>query len=307
MLLCGHSARITLPQCLVHQKPRALVPSQPWSQSIAFHTQFPRGVFPSAPSAALVTPSRPVEASLIAQALSATASQNDGEEAGAPEGITGDDADLSRLRQEAAEALKQLSPAEMKALRAHAHRLGKDLVTQQVLPEVSPVQFLCLPVQEGALFIMPGFWHTKTVWGSLTTPQLICVSLPASQWRLFWERFLPVCLKRPLCTPPTFSDGTPPAFSRNVISVSGVQVGKWGITSTVVGALDAALEANEILKVKVSENSPAEVEEAVVELERQLSARVVGRIGRALLVYRPSVSLLQRVGGSPKRRRRRRG
>jgi len=73
------------------------------------------------------------------------------------------------------------------------------------------------------------------------------------------------------------------------------------------GALDDALEANEILKVKVSENSPAEVEAAVAELERQLAARVVGRIGRALLVYRPSMSLLQGTGGSPKRRRRRRG
>ncbi|KAH9563389.1 hypothetical protein CY35_05G123400 [Sphagnum magellanicum] len=70
------------------------------------------------------------------------------------------------------------------------------------------------------------------------------------------------------------------------------QVGKWGVTANVVTAISDALEANELIKVRVLDNLADEMEDTVRELESRTEAQVVGIIGRTLLLYRPSLRKL---------------
>lgn len=47
------------------------------------------------------------------------------------------------------------------------------------------------------------------------------------------------------------------------------------------------------MQLKILENSPKEVWEVESELERLTECQVVGRIGRTLLLYRPSVTRMK--------------
>ncbi|KAL8116109.1 uncharacterized protein LOC141670988 [Apium graveolens] len=71
------------------------------------------------------------------------------------------------------------------------------------------------------------------------------------------------------------------------------QVGKGGVTDAVATALVETLEANELLKVKIHSNSPAELDDAVKQLEGATGSVAVGRIGRTVILYRPSLTKLQ--------------
>lgn len=71
------------------------------------------------------------------------------------------------------------------------------------------------------------------------------------------------------------------------------QVGKSGVTDSVATALVETLEANELLKVKVHSNSPVELDEVVKQLEGATRSVVVGRIGRTVILYRPSLTKLK--------------
>ncbi|XP_052182877.1 uncharacterized protein LOC127795311 [Diospyros lotus] len=71
------------------------------------------------------------------------------------------------------------------------------------------------------------------------------------------------------------------------------QVGKSGVTDSVASALIETLEANELLKIKIHNNCPAELEDAVKQLEQSTGSVVVGRIGRTVILYRPSLSKLK--------------
>ncbi|KAH8962671.1 hypothetical protein BDL97_05G113000, partial [Sphagnum fallax] len=70
------------------------------------------------------------------------------------------------------------------------------------------------------------------------------------------------------------------------------RVGKWGLTANVVTAISDALEANELIKVRVLNNLADEMEDTVWELESRTEAQVVGIIGRTLLLYQPSLQKL---------------
>jgi len=179
MILCGQSACVTLPHGFVHQEPSAFAPFQNWKSSVGLQGQFPRGFSASASSAALVTPFRThVETgAVLAQALGAAASPHEEGEAGPSEGLTGSDADTARLRQEAAEALKLLSPAEMKALRAHAHRLGE-----------GPCH--AAGMAPGLLFAAGYDTYTLCRMWPLATTHTKCVSCPASEGRFFADTVL---------------------------------------------------------------------------------------------------------------------
>ena len=68
-----------------------------------------------------------------------------------------------------------------------------------------------------------------------------------------------------------------------------MQIGKGGITENLVTTVSDALEARELIKLTVLENSmetPREVADALAEAVR---ADVVGVIGRKIILYRESV------------------
>ncbi|KAH6780098.1 hypothetical protein C2S52_011335 [Perilla frutescens var. hirtella] len=71
------------------------------------------------------------------------------------------------------------------------------------------------------------------------------------------------------------------------------QVGKSGVTDTVVGALIETLEANELLKLKIHGTCPGEIEDVVKIIEETTGSVVVGQIGRTVILYRPSLSKLK--------------
>lgn len=71
------------------------------------------------------------------------------------------------------------------------------------------------------------------------------------------------------------------------------QVGKSGVTHSVALALLETLEANELLKLKIHNNCPGELDEVVSRLEEATGSVVVGRIGRTIIIYRPSLTKLK--------------
>ncbi|KAK6136704.1 hypothetical protein DH2020_029532 [Rehmannia glutinosa] len=71
------------------------------------------------------------------------------------------------------------------------------------------------------------------------------------------------------------------------------QVGKSGVTDTVVMALIETLEANELLKLKIHGTCPGELEDVVKQLEETTGSIVVGQIGRTVILYRPSLTKLK--------------
>ncbi|GAA0166647.1 hypothetical protein LIER_21757 [Lithospermum erythrorhizon] len=71
------------------------------------------------------------------------------------------------------------------------------------------------------------------------------------------------------------------------------QVGKSGVTHTVITALLETLEKNELLKIKIHGNCPAELADAVRQIEMGTGSVAVSQIGRTVILYRPSVTKLQ--------------
>lgn len=66
-----------------------------------------------------------------------------------------------------------------------------------------------------------------------------------------------------------------------------VRIGKSGLTDEVVSSTDAALTANELVKVRIlSKTSPVEPKDALVELSEKLNAALVQTIGHNGLLYR---------------------
>ncbi|KAK2978276.1 hypothetical protein RJ640_017127 [Escallonia rubra] len=70
------------------------------------------------------------------------------------------------------------------------------------------------------------------------------------------------------------------------------QVGKSGVTDSVAIALVETLESNELLKLKIHGNCPGELDDVVKRLEETTGSVVVGRIGRTVILYRPSLTKL---------------
>ena len=65
-----------------------------------------------------------------------------------------------------------------------------------------------------------------------------------------------------------------------------VQVGKGGLSDPVVEQIDAALDAHELIKVKVSRDSPDSCELIAAAVERRTRSAVAQIVGRILVVYR---------------------
>ena len=62
-----------------------------------------------------------------------------------------------------------------------------------------------------------------------------------------------------------------------------------GVSDAVVESVEEAFNTRELLKVKVLENAPVEVDEAAATLAARIpDAHVPQTIGRTLVLYRPS-------------------
>lgn len=64
-----------------------------------------------------------------------------------------------------------------------------------------------------------------------------------------------------------------------------VQIGKEGLSDGVMQAVDTALEAHELIKVKIAADRE-EREQFVPALEERASCECVGTIGRMAILYR---------------------
>lgn len=65
-------------------------------------------------------------------------------------------------------------------------------------------------------------------------------------------------------------------------------IGKGGLNDNMIADIDAALEARELIKVKVLNNSMAEPKEASIEIADRINADVVQVIGGKFVLYRQS-------------------
>ena len=70
-----------------------------------------------------------------------------------------------------------------------------------------------------------------------------------------------------------------------------VYTGKEGMSSALLGSVQAALKAHELVKVKIGQNYPVERNQAGQELAEATGAVLVQLIGRTLLLYRPNPDL----------------
>ena len=64
-----------------------------------------------------------------------------------------------------------------------------------------------------------------------------------------------------------------------------VQIGKGGLSESVVRAIDTALEANELIKVKIVAERD-EREQFVPLIEARVKCECVGTVGRMAILYR---------------------
>lgn len=65
-----------------------------------------------------------------------------------------------------------------------------------------------------------------------------------------------------------------------------VQVGKDGITDALVGALDTALIAHELVKVKIGQSAPLDRHEAATALAERTGSAIAQVLGNTVLLYR---------------------
>ena len=67
-----------------------------------------------------------------------------------------------------------------------------------------------------------------------------------------------------------------------------VQVGKGGVTDNLVQQMDDVLEARELVKLRVLNNSPEERDDIAGKIAAATGAAVAQTIGHTVLFYRPS-------------------
>ncbi len=67
-----------------------------------------------------------------------------------------------------------------------------------------------------------------------------------------------------------------------------MQIGKGGITENVLKQVDDALEARELIKINILNNSMLEAKNTANEIAESLRAEYVQSIGNKLILYRES-------------------
>ena len=69
-----------------------------------------------------------------------------------------------------------------------------------------------------------------------------------------------------------------------------MQIGKGGIGENLIRTVSDALEARELIKLTVLENSMENPKDVANELAASVGADVVGVVGRKIILYRESVN-----------------
>ena len=67
-----------------------------------------------------------------------------------------------------------------------------------------------------------------------------------------------------------------------------MQIGKGGISENLIKTVGDALEARELIKLSVLENSSEDVREAAEALADATGAKIAGVIGKKIILYRES-------------------
>lgn len=67
-----------------------------------------------------------------------------------------------------------------------------------------------------------------------------------------------------------------------------LQIGKDGMSDTVIGAIDEALEKREMIKVTILETAMIDTRQTCDEIARRLNAEPVQAIGNKFILYRKS-------------------
>ncbi len=80
------------------------------------------------------------------------------------------------------------------------------------------------------------------------------------------------------------------AFLRSEASKADAlfQIGKGGVGDTVMQSVDQALDARELIKLSVLDNSDEDPREAAENMARETGAEVVSVIGRKIILFRES-------------------
>lgn len=68
-----------------------------------------------------------------------------------------------------------------------------------------------------------------------------------------------------------------------------IQIGKGGVVSGVIQQAEEALEARELVKVRVLNNCLEDTKDVAGQLSREVGAALVQIIGHTFLLFRPSV------------------
>lgn len=67
------------------------------------------------------------------------------------------------------------------------------------------------------------------------------------------------------------------------------QIGKGGLSEEIINQLDAAIEARELIKVRVLKSCLEDSKELAEEIAEALEAEVVQKIGKSFLLYREAL------------------
>ena len=67
-----------------------------------------------------------------------------------------------------------------------------------------------------------------------------------------------------------------------------VQIGKNGLTKTVIQSVDEVLAAHELLKIDVLKNCETECEELALDIASSTNSEIISQLGRKILLYRKS-------------------
>lgn len=74
-----------------------------------------------------------------------------------------------------------------------------------------------------------------------------------------------------------------------------MQIGKGGVTETVLKQIDDALEKRELIKITLLNNSSLESKETLSDIAKTLNAEFVQSIGNKIIIYRESKEKLLNI------------
>ena len=66
-----------------------------------------------------------------------------------------------------------------------------------------------------------------------------------------------------------------------------VMIGQHGLTDAVLAEIDVALNAHELIKIRIRGGDKNERTEQCLQIEQQLNVEVVHKIGHIIFLYRP--------------------